>query len=154
MHIFQIHFLPSAMWINIHPQGTSELQTAPKSTRWKSPPPMPQTAGHESCPEKPPLYQWGEEAALPQAWDHGSARFSSQYSTELLPKTAFPEVGEGHRPGFQNRLEVSKCGHWPTSGGHTRWGCLKALICVQFTPTVTSMPKDSHVSRRMQGERA
>ena len=32
------------------------------------------------------------------------------------PETAFPEVGEGDRPGFQNRLEVPECRHRRAAG--------------------------------------
>lgn len=32
------------------------------------------------------------------------------------PEAAFPEVGEGDRPGFQNRSEVSERRHWRASG--------------------------------------
>ena len=63
------------------------------------------------------------------------------------PETAFPEVGEGDRPGFQNRLEVPECRH----RRHCRrlakrtWRvCLKILICVPSTLRESpSCPKTS-----------
>ena len=82
---------------------------------WES---APQAAGHKSSQEKRPLYRRDEETSSLQARDCCASRNPSSPEIHRAsdPETAFPEAGEGDRPGFQNRLEVPECRHRRAAG--------------------------------------
>lgn len=55
---------------------------------------------------------------LAQARDRCASRNPSLPEIDRAsdPEAAFPEVGEGDRPGFQNGPEVSECSHRGAAG--------------------------------------
>ena len=114
-------------------------QAARKSTGGKAP----ATADYESCQEKHSLYQLGEKSSPLQARNHRASRNPSLPEIDQTsdPEAAFPEVGEGDRPGLQNRPAVSGC--HPQWAAGDEWAECTWCVYLKILSCVLSMLRES-----------
>ncbi|KAJ8776045.1 hypothetical protein J1605_015889 [Eschrichtius robustus] len=129
-------------------------QTAPKSTGGKAPrKQLAAKAARRSAPStggmrKPHRYRPGTRCASRNTSLPEIHRASD-------PEAAFPEVGEGGSPGFQNRLEVPECRFRRLVKRTYLVGLFEDTdLCAIHAKRVTIVPKDIQSARRIRGERA